>query len=38
MEMDRHFDVRVDWTTFFDMSLLVTGFITVGSIAVSFLL
>ena len=38
MEMDWHFHVQVNWTKFFDASLLATAFITIGSIAVSFLL
>ena len=37
-EMDWHFHVQVNWTKFFDASLLATAFITIGSIAVSFLL
>ena len=38
MEKNRHFDVQVNWTKFFDTSVLVAGFISFGSIPVSLLL
>jgi hypothetical protein len=37
MDTDRLWDLQVNWTRFFDAGLLVTGFISVASVALQLI-